>query len=227
MDKTLRNGIFQKVNLCFSNRPNPRPTIKYFILNKPYGVLSQFTEEQPGQRTLAEFFPDEKNIYPVGRLDSDSEGLLVLTDDKRLNFELLDPRFKHKRTYFGQVEGAPTEADLAIFKTGISLKIDGKPFKCAPAEAHILEKTPDFPERNPPVRFRANIPTTWISVQLTEGKNRQVRRMCAAAGFPVLRLVRVAIEDLDLGGLQPGERQSFSETEIRGLLRLKRVVLKR
>ena len=138
-----------------------------------------------------------------------ARGLLVLTDDKRLNFELLDPRFRHKRTYFAQVEGAPTEAELAVFKTGISLKIDGKPFKCAPAEAHILEKTPDFPERNPPVRFRAAIPTTWVSVTLTEGKNRQVRRMCAAAGFPVLRLVRVAIEELVLGDLGVGERRAF------------------
>lgn len=156
--------------------------------HKPYGVLSQFTPDQPGQRTLAEFgFPSR--VYPLGRLDLDSEGLLLLGDDGRLKADLLDPRNSHWRTYHVQVEGAPRDADLAPLREGVLLQ--GR--LTLPARAFVLDGPPSLAPRIPPVRFRASIPTTWIAVELREGRNRQVRRMTAAAGFPTLRLVRVRI----------------------------------
>lgn len=182
-------------------------------------MLSQFTPDHERQRTLAEFFP-EKNIWPVGRLDADSEGLLLLTDDKGLIFRLLEPRFGHQRTYLAQVEGQPTDNDLQKLRLGVHLKIDSKSFKTAPAEAFLFENEPDLPERNPPIRFRKDKPTAWIQLTLREGKNRQVRRMCAAIGFPVLRLVRVAIDRLELKNLQPGERVEVFATELREKLRV-------
>lgn len=190
-----------------------------FAFYKPFNVLSQFTPDHEGQRTLAEFFP-EKNIWPVGRLDADSEGLLLLTDDKGLIFRLLEPRFGHRRTYLAQVEGLPTEADIQKLRVGIHLKIDGKPFKTAPAEALLFENEPALPDREPPIRFRKDKPTAWIQLTLKEGKNRQVRRMCAAIGFPVLRLVRVAIDRLEIKNLQPGERREVSASELRESLRV-------
>jgi 23S rRNA pseudouridine2457 synthase len=177
-------------------------------------VLSQFTVEHDGQRTLAEFFSDNKLVYPIGRLDADSEGLLILSDDKVLNIKLLDPRHAHTRTYWVQVEGTPTPTDLNPFWQGMAIKIDGKMHQCLPAQAVILENMADFPPRNPPVRYRADIPTTWISVRLTEGKNRQVRRMCAGIGFPALRLLRASIENLELKDLQAGERIEISRADI-------------
>jgi 23S rRNA pseudouridine2457 synthase len=157
-------------------------------LNKPYGVLSQFTEDVPGQRTLAEFgFPDR--VYPLGRLDMDSEGLLLLSDEGVLNARLLDPKQSHWRKYFAQVEGSP--APEAIRQLNGGVMVQGR--KTLPARCAILSEEPVFPPRDPPVRFRKNIPTSWISVELHEGRNRQVRRMTAAVGLPTLRLVRVRI----------------------------------
>src|SRR5512133_2600084 len=150
--------------------------------NKPYGVLSQFTPDHPGQRTLSEFgFPS--SVYPVGRLDRDSEGLLLLTDEKHLVDRLLNPDSAHPRCYFVQVEGIPTPQALAGLATGVV--ITG--MRTRPCKAGLLDPPPSFPERVPPVRFRKKIPTTWISIELTEGMNRQVRRMTAAVGFPTLR----------------------------------------
>ena len=140
-----------------------------------------------------------KNVYPVGRLDADSEGLLILTDDKSLNAKLLNPRNKQPKTYWVQVEGAPNEKDLKPLEKGLTIKIKGKLHRTAPAKAFLLKETPLLPPRNPPIRFRKSTPTTWLSLTITEGKNRQVRRMCAAIGFPVLRLVRVSLAGYHYG----------------------------
>ena len=168
--------------------------------HKPYGVISQFRPETPGQRTLADYgFP--RDVYPVGRLDLDSEGLILLSDEKGFTDRLLNPRMAHPRTYQVQVEGAPDERALAPMRRG-GLLIQGH--STLPCLARLLDPAPDMPPRDPPVRFRKLIPTTWIELTLTEGKNRQVRRMTAACGFPTLRLVRVAIGNYHLAGLAPG-----------------------
>ncbi|MFK7981441.1 MAG: pseudouridine synthase [Saprospiraceae bacterium] len=165
-----------------------------YIIYKPFNMLSQFTREAPHHVTLADLaFNFSKNVYPVGRLDADSEGLLILTDDKSLNAKLLNPKNKAPKTYWVQVEGVPTEKDLQPLKKGLTIKIKKKIHHTAPAKASLLPETPNLPPRTPPIRFRKAIPTTWISLTITEGKNRQVRRMCAAIGFPVLRLVRVGL----------------------------------
>jgi 23S rRNA pseudouridine2457 synthase len=180
---------------------------------KPYGVLSQFTADVPGQRTLAEFgFPPR--VYPLGRLDLDSEGLLLLSDEGGLNARLLDPRRAHWRRYFVQVEGVPTPGAIRRLEAGVM--VQGK--KTLPARAGILPEAPDFPPRDPPVRFRKNIPTSWIAVELREGRNRQVRRMTAAVGLPTLRLVRVRIGALELpADLLPGTWRELDARE-RGLV---------
>lgn len=168
--------------------------------NKPFGVLSQFTRETPVQRTLAEFnFPP--GVYPLGRLDADSEGLLLLGDEAKLNQALLNPQNGHLRRYWAQVERVPGPEDMARLSRGPT--IQGR--KTLPCKAWILSPQPELPERDPPIRFRKSVPTCWIALELTEGKNRQVRRMTAAVGFPTLRLVRVQIGELPLGGLAPGE----------------------
>jgi 23S rRNA pseudouridine2457 synthase len=167
--------------------------------NKPYGVLSQFTKESPEHRTLAEFgFP--KQVYPIGRLDWDSEGLLLLSDEKEWNDLLLNPKHAHERTYHVQVEGIANEEAMTKLEKGVV--IQGR--KTKPCRAKLIAE-PDYPPRNPPIRFRFSIPTSWIELRLTEGKNRQVRRMTAAAGFPVLRLIRTAIGKLILDDLAPGK----------------------
>lgn len=175
----------------------------YFLINKPYGVLSQFTREVPEHRVLGDLHDFPGDVYPVGRLDQDSEGLLILTNDRRLNEALLHPSRRHPRTYWVQVEGIPTEKALADLRAGTDIRIKGKVHKCAPLQARLLTEAESdtLPPRNPPVRFRKSVPDRWVELRLTEGKNRQVRRMCAAVGFPVLRLVRVAIEDLKLAEL--------------------------
>jgi 23S rRNA pseudouridine2457 synthase len=184
--------------------------------HKPYGVLCQFTPDQPGQRTLAEFgFP--KDVYPVGRLDMDSEGLILLTDEAGFNHQLLDPGAAHPRTYLVQVEGLPTQEAIGrLVRGGLNLK----GHLTLPCRARVLASEPGFSPRNPPVRFRKTIPTSWLEIQLTEGKNRQVRRMTAAVGFPTLRLVRIAIGAFALDGidagiwriLQPGEQDAIWRT---------------
>jgi 23S rRNA pseudouridine2457 synthase len=167
---------------------------KYFLLYKPFNVLSQFTDEGD-KKGLGSVFDFPKDVYPVGRLDADSEGLLILTSDTRLNQKLLNPTNGHWRTYQIQVEGIVTDDDLSKLMKGVVIKVDGKEHYTRPAKARRIE-TPELPERFPPVRYRKTVPDTWIELSLTEGKNRQVRKMTAAVGFPTLRLVRVAIGNI-------------------------------
>lgn len=177
--------------------------------HKPYGVLCQFTPDQPGQRTLADFgFP--VNVYPLGRLDMDSEGLLLLSDEAGLNDRLLNPKNAHPRTYLVQVEGLPDNVTIMAL-TGGSIVIRGH--RCLPCEAEVLSSRPQFPPREPPIRVRMEIPDTWIRMKLTEGKNRQVRRMTAAVGHPTLRLVRSAIGDFSISSLSPGTWRKMTEVE--------------
>jgi 23S rRNA pseudouridine2457 synthase len=168
-------------------------------LNKPYGVLCQFTDGQ-GRRTLADFVR-QKDVYAAGRLDRDSEGLLLLTDDGGLAHRLTDPRHKQDKTYLVQVEGEISDSALAALRRGVALN-DGPTL---PAIAERISEPDWLWPRDPPVRFRRNIPTCWLSLTLREGRNRQVRRMTAAVGFPTLRLIRVRIGDHMLDGLAPGE----------------------
>jgi 23S rRNA pseudouridine2457 synthase len=197
-----------------------KQTFRYFLLNKPFGYLSQFTPETPGQLTLADLGPFPPDVYPVGRLDQDSEGLLLLSNDSLLNIKLLDPRHAHWRTYWVQVEGVPTVAALQQLRNGVDIRINKKTHHTLPARAKSLTLEAPIPERNPPIRFRANISTTWIEISLLEGKNRQVRRMCAKVGFPVLRLLRVQIEELALGDLPVGAVKEYTRSEIYALLKL-------
>jgi 23S rRNA pseudouridine2457 synthase len=178
---------------------------RYFILYKPYGYLSQFTREAAEHMVLGDLYPFPPDVYPVGRLDLDSEGLLLLTNDKSLNKKLLDPSFEHERTYWVQVEGIPDEAALEALRTGVAIRIKGKEYRTLPATVRLLEQAPPLPERDPPVRFRKNIPTSWLELTLIEGKNRQVRRMCAQVGYPVLRLVRSRIGKYKVEGMKIGE----------------------
>ncbi len=172
---------------------------RIILFNKPYGVLSQFTDEDghPGLKG----YLDIPGVYAAGRLDRDSEGLLILTDDGALQHRLADPRHKLPKTYWAQVEGAPTDADLAPLRQSMDLG----DFVTQPSQARLIEAPENLWPRDPPVRFRKAIPTTWIELVLKEGKNRQVRRMTAKAGFPTLRLLRVAIGHYRLDGLSPGE----------------------
>jgi 23S rRNA pseudouridine2457 synthase len=181
--------------------------------HKPYGVLSQFTPDLPGQRTLAEFgFPND--VFPVGRLDQDSEGLLLLGNEREWVNRLLDPRHGHPRTYHVQVEGLPAVEALARLARG---GLDLKGHRTLPCRARALDPAPDFPPRDPPVRFRKSVPDRWIELVLTEGKNRQVRRMTAAVGHPTLRLVRVAIGRLTLDPLLPGQWRELAGPERQAL----------
>ena len=169
------------------------------LFNKPYGVLSQFTPEA-GHPALDGFgFPP--GVYAAGRLDHDSEGALLLTDDGRLIKRLLDPKNAHPRTYLAQVDGEITEEALQQLRKGVIIK----GYRTRPCKAVKVSPPEDLWERVPPIRYRANIPTSWVRLTLTEGKNRPVRHMTAAVGFPTLRLIRVQIGDLSLGSLQPGE----------------------
>ena len=184
---------------------------QYFITYKPFGVLTQFSGEGPTLATLGEF---PKEVYPVGRLDKDSEGLLLLTDDKSLNHQLLNPRFGHQRTYYVQVEGIPTPEALTQLQQGVTIQVDGKPYRTKPAVAKLLDPAPTLPERNPPIRYRASIPDRWLALTLIEGKNRQVRKMTAAVGFPTLRLVRFSMEKITLDGMAAGEVRELSQEQV-------------
>lgn len=190
---------------------------RYFIIYKPYGVLSQFSGE--GQ-TLASLFHFPKEVYPVGRLDKDSEGLLLLTDDKWLNHHLLNPRFGHQRSYLAQVEGFPDKESLRKLEKGVDINVDGKMYHTKPSIAKIPEQIPQLPERDPPIRYRKNVPDTWISLTLIEGKNRQVRKMTAAIGFPTLRLVRWSMEKITIEGFAVGEVRELDQKTVYHLLGL-------
>ncbi len=184
---------------------------RYFAFNKPYRVLSQFSPEAD-KKTLADFFQGiPKNVYPVGRLDYDSEGLLLLTDDKLLTQQLLDPSRQHARTYLVQVDGDVTEAALQKLRQGVQINVDGKMYLTRKAQAEKISAPVWLWDRDPPVRFRKEIPTSWISLALTEGKNRQVRKMTAAAGFPTLRLLRFSIGSLNVADLAPGSWREYGD----------------
>lgn len=172
---------------------------KLVFLNKPYGVLSQFTPEGKW-RALAEFIP-VKDVYVAGRLDADSEGLLLLTDDGKLQAKIADPKHKLVKTYWAQVEGVPDEAALDKLRAGIQLSN----FTAQPAKVRRIDEPPGLWLRDPPIRYRAAIPTSWLEVRIAEGKNRQVRRMTAAIGYPTLRLIRAAIGAATVDGLAPGQ----------------------
>ena len=188
--------------------------MNYILVNKPFEVLTQFTDET-GRATLKDFVPIP-NIYPVGRLDYDSEGLVLLTDDKALQHRLSDPKFKIEKTYWVQVDGLPTDEALEELRRGVLIKNT----KTSPAKASLLEEAPQVWERSKPIRFRKEIPTSWVEIKISQGMNRQVRRMTAAVGFPTLRLIRPAIGPLQLGDLQPGEYRELTSEEVAELKRL-------
>jgi 23S rRNA pseudouridine2457 synthase len=174
--------------------------------NKPFGVICKFSPE-PGKRTLADFI-DVRSVYPAGRLDTDSEGLLLLTDDGALQARIANPRHKLAKVYWAQVEGIPTDAALAALRAGVDLD----DFRTQPADARSIAEPADLWPRDPPIRFRAKIPAAWIELTLREGKNRQVRRMTAKVGFPTLRLVRAAIGGVSVNGLSPGQWRELDGT---------------
>ena len=181
-------------------------------------MLSQFTSQE-GKQTLKDFFDVPQDVYPVGRLDYDSEGLLILTNDKTINNKLLNPNHEHTREYWVQVDGAISSDAIAALQNGVTISIDGKKYQTKKCSAAIFKTAPSVPERNPPIRFRANIPAPWIKIKLTEGKNRQVRKMTAAVGFPTLRLIRYSIEKCTIESLQPGDMRMLTQNELHHLIR--------
>lgn len=193
---------------------------RYFVIYKPFGILSQFSAEGD-KKGLGELFNFPKDVYPVGRLDADSEGLLILTNDKQLNHRLLNPRFKHWRTYWTQVDGSITQDACRQLEKGVTIKVNKSDYRTLPARAQIIVEPEELTERVPPVRYRKEIPTSWLALSLQEGKNRQVRRMTAAVGFPTLRLVRAGIESLQINGMQSGEVRELQAETLYSLLKIK------
>lgn len=175
----------------------------YYLIYKPYGILSQFSEEGE-KKGLGRLYEFPKDVYPVGRLDADSEGLLIITNDTRLNQRLLNPKYAHPRTYNIQVEGTIHDEAIEQLRDGVTITVEGKKHHTRRALCEHIAP-PLLPERNPPIRFRKSVPDSWISLTLTEGKNRQVRKMTAAVGFPTLRLVRVRIGDLEMPEMASGK----------------------
>ena len=192
--------------------------MKYILFYKPYGVLCQFTDNSSNKRPVLKDYIPVPGVYPIGRLDLDSEGLLLLTNNGQLQHRLAHPKFAHLRTYCVQVERIPNEIALDKLRKGITIKN----YRTREAKVEILSEVPNFPPRNPPIRYRKNVPTCWLEITLTEGRNRQVRRMTAAVGFPTLRLVRVALgsnnrDRLTLENLQPGQWRELKTSEIKFL----------
>lgn len=194
-------------------------TNKYYIIHKPYKILSQFTDEN-GNSGLGSLYQLPADVYAVGRLDLDSEGLLILTNDKSLNQRLLNPKFKHERTYWAQVEGIPNDEDLLKFTSGFNINLGkGKKHHTLPAKIKILERL-SIEERLPPVNYTKSPQHCWLEIKLIEGKNRQVRKMTAAIGHPTLRLIRSSIERLALANLVSGQIQELGKNKIYELLNL-------
>ncbi len=193
----------------------PETLLRYFILNKPYGTLCQFTDKE-GRPTLGALGRFPADVYPVGRLDADSEGLVLLSNDGKLKHTLLDPKKRHPRTYLAQIERLPTPAAIERLSSGVI--IEGK--TTLPAKVRLLDEEPTVPPRPVPIRFRKNVPTAWIEITLHEGRNRQVRKMTAVVGHPTLRIIRTGIGSLTLEGLRPGEHRALNSTEIAELRRL-------
>lgn len=185
---------------------------RYILFYKPYDVLTQFTDNsgETKRRTLKDYIPIP-DVYAVGRLDRDSEGLLLLTDDGQMQHRLSDPKFAHPRTYWVQVEGIPDADAIAALQTGVTIQ----DYRTRSTKVQLLSTEPALPPREPPIRFRKSIPTAWLEMTLTEGRNRQVRRMTAAVGFPTLRLVRSAIGNLSLEALKPGEWRELTQADLR------------
>ena len=183
------------------------------IFNKPYGVLSQFTSDGSPNRTLSEFgFP--RDVYSIGRLDADSEGMLLLSDEPGMNTKLLDPKNAHVRRYWAQVENIPCAQALEQLSKGVDIQ----GYQTKPAKAWLLDPQPEMPARIPPIRVRKSIPDCWIALELIEGKNRQVRKMTAAVGHPTLRLVRVSMGGLSMGDLQSGSWAKLSPAQLKLLM---------
>ena len=201
---------------------------RYFIANKPYNLICQFTQEHAGQKTLADLnFNFPKDAYPIGRLDLDSEGLLLLTNDRSLNHTLLNPQFAHERTYLAQVEDIITDTALQQLREGIDIKIEKKIHHTLPAKAQRIEDPnlyfngQPIWQREPPAKASGNKPMSWLEISLIEGKNRQVRRMCAKVEHACLRLIRVKIGNLLLDDLMPNEVKELSKIEMYNLLKIK------
>ena len=192
---------------------------QYFVVHKPFQVLSQFSPEGD-KKTLKDIFDVPSHVYPVGRLDYDSEGLLIITDDKKVHTVLLNPNQGHEREYWVQVENNITKEAIKKLETGVMISDKGKSSRTRKCKAEIFSSPPDVAERTPPIRQRKNIPDSWLKMILTEGKNRQVRKMTAAVGFPTLRLIRYRIEKLTIEKLDPGEMIILSQTELYNLLGL-------
>lgn len=192
--------------------------MKYILFNKPYGVLCQFTDNSSeNKRPVLKDYISVSGVYPVGRLDLDSEGLLLLTDNGQLQNRLSNPKFGHPRTYYVQVERIPDEVALNKLRNGIKIKN----YHTRKAKVSLLSSEPNLPPRIPPIRDRKNVPTCWLKMTLTEGKNRQIRRMTAAVGFPTLRLVRISLGTnsycIDIEGLKPGQWRELTAKEIKTL----------
>ena len=191
--------------------------MEYYLIYKPYQVLSQFTSSD-GKLCLKDILNVPKDVYPVGRLDYDSEGLLLITNDTSINHQLLHPKFAHARTYWVQVDGAITNDAIEALSKGVTISVDGKTYETKKAILNILPDHLLGPERNPPIRVRKSIPTSWVSIQLTEGKNRQVRKMFASVGFPVVRLIRSQIGQFSIAQMQPSDCLSLSFEEVQNAL---------
>lgn len=191
---------------------------EYYIFNKPYNVLSQFTKEVPQHVTLQDFLDLPKDVYPVGRLDKDSEGLLLLSNDNQFKNRLLDPKFNNTKTYLVQVDGEITEEALQDLRAGVKIKLKKGFYTTKPCIVTKIDP-PKIQGRNPPIRVRVNIPTSWIEITIEEGKNRQIRKMCAQVGFPCLRLIRIKIKGRKFPKLEAGQFKKLSEDEVNFLIK--------